>query len=352
MMARPTLVALTLLGGLWTPVVAQQADPAAEVQSEEDRAAARALAEQAHAALAAGRAADAIELYDKALELAPEERRLHYDRGVALEREGRTDEARQSYESVLRGLNDEVERRALFNLGGLGLDDAAAASELLRDVLASELTTDQQVQVARETGKQALESADRAVDRLRDLLRRDPTEADVAHNLELGQRHRRQLRELLDALPPPEGQSSPSDDRESEDDAENSEGEDQGQEQDGRSDEQGQEGETPEQTPDSGAAEDGDEGEQGEQEPQPEAPQPNPEEGAQQDSESSESGDEGESPSEAGSSSDEPRPQPETGREEAERRLEGLLEQARERAEKVRELRRERSRKTPVERDW
>lgn len=358
-MSRTLLAGLFVVAALLSvaagSVRAQDAPPVVDPSgpTEAELRQARELAARGLEALRAGRSEEAVSLYGQALELAPDERILHYDRAVALERAGRTDEARDAYEAALSGLDDATERSALFNLGALDLDRAGEAEALLRSVVDAEEPAPTEVQAAREAGREALTAGDQAVSRLRDLLRRDPTARDVAHNLEIGQRRRRELRRLLAKLPPPEGSSSPS--------ADPDEQSDQPQEQrpdepsDGREGASKQQSQPSEQEPQEGeGAAAG-----GEDEPRPPEPRDPSDQGAEgQDSDTPEEQEQEqaqETSTETGEGEDETREQDagrDTREEEADRRLDQLLEQARERARKVREVRRERARKTPVERDW
>ena len=71
--------------------------------TRKDLEAARGLAAQALEALGAGDAERAAELWDQAAQLAPDAALLRFNRGVALDRAGRRDEAAKEYGSVLSG---------------------------------------------------------------------------------------------------------------------------------------------------------------------------------------------------------------------------------------------------------
>ncbi len=76
-----------------------------------------ALVEQANEAYAKGDYEGALKLYDEAERDLPRSAELHYNRGNALMKLGRSDDARKSYERALTGAGDGLKARDYYNLG-------------------------------------------------------------------------------------------------------------------------------------------------------------------------------------------------------------------------------------------
>jgi tetratricopeptide (TPR) repeat protein len=208
--------ALLLVALLAAPATAQE--PAAEQTAptpvvDVDRAAD--LSAQALAALRAGEAKRAAELWEQASVLAPDAPELRYNRAVALERAGDRQAANEAYRQALTGDDGEHAVRSLFNLGALRLEDAWGAKDLLgksdEDLLAAVREQgaggDQQLpeQVRQavhglrgESAEKGIEAARDAVKRLRDLVRRRRGDREAVQNLELAQRTLRELKEELE----------------------------------------------------------------------------------------------------------------------------------------------------------
>jgi Ca-activated chloride channel family protein len=73
--------------------------------------------EQGNAALQAGKAEDALKLYDKAIAKLPGEPGVHLDRGAALYALSRFDEARQEFLNASQGADPAVKAAAFRSLG-------------------------------------------------------------------------------------------------------------------------------------------------------------------------------------------------------------------------------------------
>ncbi len=316
--------------------------------SRKDLKAARGLAAQALEALRAGDAERAADLWDQAARLAPDAAPLRFNRGVALDRAGKRDEAAAAYETALTGASGEAELRSLFNLATLRLEDAWGARDLLAkdDAELAEAVRKQ----AQETGtelpdqvQQAVEglrnqiaekgvaAAEESVERLRDLVRRDRHDRDAVGNLELAQRTLRVLREELKRQQQEQqrqDEQGDTDDQEKEKDPEQDQQE---KNQDTQDDQEDAQKEKPDPESQDDAQQDPKKGEQeeGDQE------QPSPQSEADQDPEQQES-----------------QAQQDPARQQAEQALQKLLDAAARRAREVREMRRARARRVPVEKDW
>lgn len=77
-----------------------------------------------------GRYAEAVEAYEEALRDGDTSPELHYNLGTALLRLGRYDEAGQYLQSALEGIDPDLRRRSLYNLGNRFLEAARAESDL------------------------------------------------------------------------------------------------------------------------------------------------------------------------------------------------------------------------------
>lgn len=116
------LLGAVLLSGL--PVSVAQAGRPTITSSDRTEAVASLLA-AADTALAAGRPAEALGQYDRALRQSPQSPAIHYGRARALEMLGRTGDAAQAYRTVLR--DDPDHAGAAAGLAGLiGRDDPEA----------------------------------------------------------------------------------------------------------------------------------------------------------------------------------------------------------------------------------
>ncbi len=297
------------------------------------------------AALAAGRADEAVAALRRAVEALPDDPVLHYDLGVALERAGTRDEALKEYAHALRleGATGDVGARALYNTGTLQLAEAAAAEQLLRDPAAAEaavraqgspdgnpLTDDMARMLADKLRQSAAErgvkAAGEAAKALRDVVRRDVTDADAARNLVLANRTRRYLKAELEKLQ---------------------------EEQRSQQQQKGEQGDESEQQQDASAQQSGDGQQQDAQEAQQQEGGTDQQQGADTQQAQQETGDEGahqdDAAEPAAAEGDTPH---DVGREEAERLLQKLLDAAAQKSREVERLRLERLRRTPVGKDW
>lgn len=102
----------------------------------------------------------AVQLYRKAIDQNPDNSRLYFNLGNALSETGRIEEAMQAYEQY-RSLTEEADRQAMadYNQG-----------KLLTD----------------------MEDYDQAIERFREALRNNPSDADARYNYELAQRKKQE----------------------------------------------------------------------------------------------------------------------------------------------------------------
>lgn len=361
---RACLLAVCLLTFSATSARSQDADaapsappPSAAAPKEPDLRAARDLAAEALAALRAGDAKRAADLWEQASAAAPDEPSLRFNRGVALEAAGDRRAAVDAYEDALsagRASSGDTASRSQFNLAALELEQAWGARDLmqmggeewkaaLREQLAAAGGPDAELsdeeiaarseQLRLELAKKGVESARSATKRLRDLIRSDPTDRDVATNLELAQRTVRELREEL------EKQKQQDKDDSGEKSDEKSDDEQEQNDQDKQSDDESDgDQEKQDQDDNDGEKKDGEDEQQ------------KPEDNQEDKQDGDEKRDQKEKPE---ASQDESEKKPSDARQEkAEKMLEDLLDAAARRADEVRKLRAERARRAPVERDW
>lgn len=102
----------------------------------------------------------AVQLYRQAIDQNPDNARLYFNLGNALSETGRIEEAMQAYEQY-RSLTEEADRQAMadYNQG-----------KLLTD----------------------MEDYDQAIERFREALRNNPSDADARYNYELAQRKKQE----------------------------------------------------------------------------------------------------------------------------------------------------------------
>lgn len=102
----------------------------------------------------------AVQLYRKAIDQNPDNSRLYFNLGNALSETGRIEEAMQAYEQY-RSLTEEADQQAMadYNQG-----------KLLTD----------------------MEDYDQAIERFREALRNNPSDADARYNYELAQRKKQE----------------------------------------------------------------------------------------------------------------------------------------------------------------
>ncbi|MFH0946747.1 MAG: VWA domain-containing protein [Planctomycetota bacterium] len=120
-----------------------------------------------------GRIGEALELFQKAAELAPGQPRISLGRGAALQQKGDLDEAREQYLDASSKGDKLATAVARYNLGTLAVERARAA---LGDV---------PEEAQGEDRTKALEEIAQAVDHFRATLRLEPDHTDARHNLEL-----------------------------------------------------------------------------------------------------------------------------------------------------------------------
>lgn len=82
-----------------------------------------AAVERGNAALAAGRAKDALAAYDEALAEQPDAQGIHYNRGVALHRLGQREAARQALLRATQGEDRALRAKSFYNLGDVLFDE-------------------------------------------------------------------------------------------------------------------------------------------------------------------------------------------------------------------------------------
>jgi Ca-activated chloride channel homolog len=183
-------------------------------------------ARKANDAFERGDYAEAVELYQRAIEQDPENARLHFNMGNALYELGRADEAKESYERFRNLTDNSVEQSfADYNTGRMLADQG---------------------------------QYDEALEYFREALKKNPNDADAKHNYELALRQQQEQEQEQD----PDSDGNGDDEEE----------QDQDQQQDGDQDQ--------DQQPDMGEQPDSPEGQDGdqEQEQQPEPLDMSPEE--------------------------------------------------------------------------
>ncbi len=336
---RMLLSALVLTGTLMgapRAISAEEITPQRRAKLER----ARTLVDQGLAALADGRADEAVDLLQKSRDAVPGEAVPAYDHAVALSRAGRMDEALVAYKDALANapadVRAAVSARARHNLSGIELDLARRAvqmietpgaleqlvrsqpgpdGEALTDAMADTLV----MQLRRKVLDDGLNAAKDAVAILRDTVREDPGAQSAVHNLVLAQRARRRLEAEI----------------EKEQQSQNDEDGDQDKEKDDNQGEEGDEGDQ------------GEQGDEGEDEQDPNAGQDEEQDGEQK------PGDDGDSTDADDRSADAQQGEPrDVGKEEAERMLERLLDAAALKARQVEQMRAARLRRGGVEKDW
>jgi Ca-activated chloride channel homolog len=140
-----------------------------------------------------GRFEEAAESYQRALESAPARADVRYNLGTALLALGRWEEAQAHLQAALDGVDPELRRRAFYNLGNRFLLDGRAEHELRR--------------------QGAL--LDAAIEAYRRALRMAPDDPAAKWNLELALREREQNEQQQASMPDrgdPDQQSTDSDD--------------------------------------------------------------------------------------------------------------------------------------------
>jgi len=81
-----------------------------------------AAVERGNAALAAGRAKDALAAYDQALAEQPDAQGIHFNRGVALHRLGQHEAARQALLRATQGADRALRAKSFYNLGDIDFE--------------------------------------------------------------------------------------------------------------------------------------------------------------------------------------------------------------------------------------
>lgn len=152
-------------------------------------------ARKANEAFKNGDYEQAIQLYQQAIDENPEDARLYFNLGNALSEAGQPEDAMQAYEQY-RSLTEEADQQAMadYNQG-----------KLLSD----------------------LEEYDKAIERFRDALRKNPDDADARYNYELAQRKKQEKEQQEQD----QQDDSDSDDNEDDQEQENEENRDQQQDQ-------------------------------------------------------------------------------------------------------------------------
>lgn len=139
--------------------------------------------------LAEEKFAEALKAYDDAARHAPQSPQVAYNRGLALYRLGKFEEARKAFQDAIKPSHPEIEARAKYNLG------RTAHAEAMEH--ASE-------------PKQAIDDLSRAINFYQDALHLDPkqTDADARKNIALAERLRTYFQKRLEQQQPPQQQPS------------------------------------------------------------------------------------------------------------------------------------------------
>lgn len=132
---------------------------------------------QGNAHLAAGAYAKALAAFDKAREVLPDSAEAAYDRGIALFRLGRFDEAETAFQDALASAKPALEAAAKYNLGRSAHQ---AAIQREKDL------------------KAAINDLTRAVGFYKDALQLRPGDADARENLAKAERTRAYIKKLLE----------------------------------------------------------------------------------------------------------------------------------------------------------
>lgn len=168
-------VAIALVVLLTGPTLGQT-DPGGAYA--ERREAAR-LVEQGNVLMAEGKHAEALAAYDEAAKRLPESPEVAYNRGLALYRLGRFDQAEPAFQDALKADRPELEARAKYNLGRAvhaAAEAAAGQGEL----------------------PQAADELQRAIRYYQDALQIAPQDADAVKNKELAGRLLAYLKKLME----------------------------------------------------------------------------------------------------------------------------------------------------------
>ena len=127
---------------------------------------------------AEGKYAEAVAAYQKALQSGRATPTLNYNLGTALVQLGRYDEAAQFLNRAIEGVEPDVRKRALYNLGNRFLLQARASKDASPEAVGTML--------------------DAAAEAYRRALRLDPSDADAKWNLELTLRDREENQKKQD----------------------------------------------------------------------------------------------------------------------------------------------------------
>jgi len=193
--------------------------------------------------LAARRYREALVAYDSAQEKLPDAAEVAYDRGIALYRLGRFDEAETAFQNALRPESPELEAKAKYNLGRCS---HAAAMARQQDL------------------PKAIDGLGRAIGFYQDALQLRPDDEDARKNAAIAERLRDYLKKRLAQRKEQEKKESTSQPGDEKKDDEQQDGDDQrqGDDQQGdqdnqqESDEQGEEQDSDRRKPSSRPSED------------------------------------------------------------------------------------------------
>jgi tetratricopeptide (TPR) repeat protein len=135
------------------------------------------LLDEGNAELESGHYETALETYDRAAEALPDSPEIAYNRGLALYRLGRFEEAQAAFQDALRPGRPDIEARAKFNLGRNAHESAMKKQE--QDV------------------QSAVNDLTKAIGFYRDAEQLAPQDADARTNREAAERLRRYLEYLM-----------------------------------------------------------------------------------------------------------------------------------------------------------
>ena len=292
--------------------------------AQDDTVSLRELVESADRAIEAGDLTTALDAWEQARTLAPDEAALPFNMGIANYRMGNFDRAAELFGAAERLTDDAALRtRSTFNRGTTSY---AQALEML--ALASQPAAEGFEPPAAQDIDDALVDALR---NYRSVLRDDPSNTEARANAELAQRLLRELRMQQQEQQQQQDQDQQDQDQQEQDQQNQQEQQGEGEQQEQGSpseDEQGEEQQQPE------SSEEG----QGEEESEGETSQDQQEQSGAQ-AESDDEQEDGEQRQEGAMT-----------REEAERLLQGVRDRERARREALAEM--ERSRHRPARKDW
>ncbi len=158
--------------------VCVQAHPGRAWGQEEAKSAA-AWVKEGNELLASDRHAEALAAFERARKQAPESAVVAYDRGVALYRLGRFEEAETAFQDAMRPEMPELEAKAKYNLGRCAHAQAAAGAEDLET---------------------AIHNTGRAIGYYKEALQLRPDDGDAKRNLLQAERLQQYLKKKIELI--------------------------------------------------------------------------------------------------------------------------------------------------------